>query len=107
MYFSSTTGCVKNGGGDQEDSRHFPGDVRPDIKAARNDGVGVINSFSIEVLCAVEIISETIPSVDMQYCERVTGAATSHQIPLREQRPAVKSFAGDEKEVRLRICTGK
>ena len=43
----------------------------------------------------------------MQYCERVTGAATSHQIPLLERKPAVKSCAGDDDEVGLRICTGK
>lgn len=39
----------------------------------------------------------------MQYCERVTGAATSHQIPLLEHNPAVQSCAGDESGVGLRI----
>lgn len=38
----------------------------------------------------------------MQYCERVTGAATWHQIPLLEQNPAAESCAGDESGVGLR-----
>lgn len=38
----------------------------------------------------------------MQYCERVTGAATWHQIPLLEHNPAAESCAGDGSSVGLR-----
>lgn len=47
VYFPPT-GCIKNGGRDKEDSWHFSGDVRLDIKATRNYGVGVNNFFLLK-----------------------------------------------------------